>query len=79
VAFVGYGVIGAARSIEQLNNVVLNLEMHPLANKTTNIMLFEHMNEKGEFVPTERHQQFLDDTLAALKEWTELFKTLRKA
>lgn len=77
VAYVGYGVIGAARSIEQINNVVLNLEMHPIVNTTTNLMLFEFMNEKGEFVPAEKHQQWLNGTLASLKEWTGLFNKIR--
>lgn len=78
-AYVGYGVVGAARSIEQLNNIFLNLEVYPIANKTTNISLFEHLNEVGELVPHDRHQDSLDGTLAALKEWTSLFKTLREA
>lgn len=79
IAFVGYGVVGATRSIEQLNNVVLNLEMHPLANVTTNIPLFDYMNEQGQFVPTDRLQRSLESTLSALKEWSELFKRLRSA
>ena len=76
-AFVGYGAVGAARSIEQLAGVLLNLDMHPITNKTTNIMLFEHLDDSGEFVPTERHEHSLKGTLAALKEWTELFNTIR--
>lgn len=79
VGYVGYGVVGAARSIEQLHAVVLNLEMYPIANQTTNILLFEHMNDKGEFVPTDRHQRALEGTLTKLKEWSVLFKTIRQA
>ena len=77
VAYVGYGSLGAARSIEQLNNVFLQLEAHPIVKYATNILLFEHLDDSGTFAATERHESSLDANLVALKEWATLLKQFR--
>lgn len=79
VAYVGYGVMGAARSIEQLNNVLLQINMHPIVSAATNILIFEHVNDKGQFVPVEKHQKALDYTLNQLHDWADLLKKARLA
>lgn len=75
--FVGYGSLGAARSIEALSGVILNLGGVPLTNKTTSILLFEQLDKTGTFVPSERNQQALDATLAALHTWARVLKAGR--
>lgn len=77
VAYVGYGAMGAARSIEQLNNVFLQLDMHPLVKYATNILLFENLDDSGTFVATERHESSLLANLEALRKWSETLKSLR--
>ncbi len=79
VAYVGYGVMGAARSIEQLNNVLLQIHMHPIVSASTNILIFDHLNENGQFVPAEKHQKSLEYTLSQLHDWTGLLRKARLA
>ncbi len=78
-AYVGYGVIGAARSIEAFNSVLLNVDAVPITNTTTNIMLFNQLDENGKFVATEYNQVTLNNSLAKLKQWSELLKPARLA
>jgi len=79
VVFVGYGAAGAARSIDHIASVVLNVELVPLisTSATTNIMLFQSLDENGLFAPNEHHQSSLDSTLSTLKKWIPVIKENR--
>ena len=79
VSYVGYGVMGAARSIEQLNNVLLQIHMHPIVSAATNILIYEHLDQNGQFVPADKHQKALDYTLSQLHDWTKLLRAARLA
>jgi NAD(P)H-dependent FMN reductase len=80
VGFLGYGAMGGARVIEQLVNVTVNLDMIPQnsSGKGTHIMLFQSLNDKGEFVANDHHENSLKKNLANLKKWTRILRDIRE-
>lgn len=70
VGFVGYGVVGGTRAIEQLIPVVTQLFMHPLGGQV-NIPLFSQLDENGDFVPNESNNKALDALLERMKSTLE--------
>ncbi len=66
IAFVGYGSVGAARAIEQLRQVVIELQMIPLRTAVHITKFWELFDEKG--------QLKLDQYNQSLKLVLEQFK-----
>lgn len=80
VAFVGYGAMGAVRSIEQLVNVAAQLNMVPLSGTSHTVKIIEVWNafdEKGKLQDKYIH----GDVEALVKEltwWAKLLQPARK-
>lgn len=77
VAFVAHGSAGGVRSVEQLKQVVLQLNMAPI-NTQVDFNGWVHWDEEGNFKPDERREEQLDRLLADLKWWGEALKTARE-
>lgn len=79
VGYVGYGSVGGARSIEAFSNALLNAEAVPLTSSSTNIMLFNQLDENGNFSASEYNENSLEGTLGKLKHWAKVLKAARQA
>ncbi len=66
IAFVGYGGVGAARGIEQLRQVVVELQMIPLRNAVHICNFWSLYDEKGE-LKLDQYNQSLKSVLDQLK------------
>lgn len=66
VGFVGYGVAGGTRAVEQLIPVTVQLNMIPLGGQV-NLHIFSQMDENGNFSPTERDEESVTNLLSSIK------------
>jgi NAD(P)H-dependent FMN reductase len=66
VGFIGYGVSGGTRAIEQLIPVTVQLNMIPLGGQV-NLHIFSQMDENGNFLPTERDEEAVSNLLSSIK------------
>lgn len=79
VAFVGYGSMGAVRSIEQLVNVAAQLHMVPLSGTANTVRITDvwvAFDESGN-LKSENISGSVEGLLTELKWWGELLKTAR--
>lgn len=78
VGFVGYGVNGGIRAIEQLRQVVINLGMAPV-NPPTHIgfNVFHETDENGELIVHEGKVPAANGLLDELKWWSEALSDAR--
>lgn len=78
VAFVGYGVLGAAASIEQLVNVTAQLNMVPLVSKATKLIdVWAIFDEEGEFNQATLRGSKPEDLMENLVWWAKTLKAAR--
>lgn len=76
IGFVGYGSVGGVRSIEQLRQVVIQLEMVPIQNSINIPEFWKRTNADGSFNADgleEKPKMFLDQ----LMWWAKTLKTGR--
>lgn len=76
VAFVGYGGLGAARSIENLR-VVLAEQGLASTQRTVNFSLITDFENMSTFKPAAFHEGELQELLGQLIGWSGALKTLR--
>lgn len=75
--FVGYGTVGAARSIEHLRGVMGQLN---IADVRPQVSLFLDRDfDAGRFVPTDRHARALGRVADKTVEWGSALKTVRES
>lgn len=67
VGFVGYGVAGGTRAIEQLMPITVQLNMIPLSGQV-NLHIFSQMDQDGNFLPTEQDEESLSNLLSSVKQ-----------
>lgn len=80
VAFVGYGVLGAARSIEQLAPVAAQLNMVPLTSVTVNVIeIWAAFNEDGTPNPANFKGASAEAVVSNLTWWAKALKVAREA
>lgn len=77
VAFVGYGVTGAQRAIDQLGSVSIGLNMVPV-HRQVNIPVYASVHE-GAFTQAEQFNPQLVKVLNQLAWWTDATKKARAA
>jgi NAD(P)H-dependent FMN reductase len=77
VAFVGYGSVGGARSIEQLRNVAVELQMTPVRQAVHIVEQWNHLDEKGNFI-SEPFTKTANLMLDQLTWWTKALKAARE-
>lgn len=81
VAFMGYGAMGAARSIEQLANVVAQVGGMPLSSTSSSVRIIDvwaAFDEAGTVKP-EFIKGHVEGLLRDLSWWGEALKTARQA
>lgn len=77
VAFVGYGSLGASRSIEQLVQVTAQLNMVPIPSSAINVIdLWEAFDDKGNLKP-EKVRGNPDKLITNLLWWADVLKTAK--
>ncbi len=76
-AFIGYGVAGGARAIENLRLVVGNLQMADVTAAVT-LSLFTDFENFSTFKPAPMHEASLKNTLDQVVSWGTALKTTRK-
>lgn len=67
VGFVGYGVAGGTRAIEQLIPVTVQLNMIPLGGQV-NLHIFSQMDQDGNFLPTESDEEAVSNLLSSVRK-----------
>lgn len=78
VAFVGYGVMGAVRSIEQLVQVTAQIGMVPIPYAAVNIIeSYATVDEHGSIKPTAIKGSGTDKLVKELTWWAKLLKPAR--
>jgi NAD(P)H-dependent FMN reductase len=79
IAFVAYGGVGGARSVEQLRLVSIPLQMAPI-RQAVHIPERTYLDEKGDFNPEAliSFAKPADALFTQLLRWANAFKTLRK-
>ncbi len=78
VAFVGYGVLGAARSIEQMIAVVSQIGMVPLGSRAINIInSSEFIDDKGKINQDIIKGSKPEYLFSELAWWAKLLKSVR--
>lgn len=65
VGFVGYGVAGGTRAIEQLIPVTVQLHMIPLGGQV-NLHIFSQMDQDGNFLPTESDEEAVSSLVSSV-------------
>ena len=75
--FVGYGSVGAARSVEQLRLVMANLK---IATVRTQVLLFlsSDFENYSKFKPAQRQEQQVNTVIDEVIAWGEAFALLRE-
>jgi NAD(P)H-dependent FMN reductase len=76
VAFVGYGSVGGARSIEQLREVAVELQMAPIRAAVHMTNFWNLLDEKGQ-IKMESFEASADAMLDQLIWWTDALKEAR--
>lgn len=74
--FVGYGSLGAARSVEQLRMVMAELQVATVRAQVA-LSLATDFKDMKEFTPADRHQKELGTMLDQLVAWGGAMRTLR--
>lgn len=78
VGFVGYGVNGGIRAIEQLRQVVVNLKMTPVNSPThVGFNVFHEIDEQGDLIVHDGKVPAANDLLDELKWWSEALSKAR--
>jgi NAD(P)H-dependent FMN reductase len=77
VAFVGYGSVGAARAIEQLRQVIIELQMVPIRDVVSIANFWSFLDEKGS-LKTESFEHAGDAMLDQLIWWVDALKEARE-
>ena len=67
VGFVGYGVAGGTRAVEQLIPVTVQLNMLPLSHQV-NLHIFTQMDENGNFLPTEQDEEAVSNLVSSVQK-----------
>jgi len=78
VAFVSYGGLGGARSVEQLRQVVINLEMAPILAAVQIANYWSLLDDKGK-IKTESFDDRAKPLLDELIWWGKALKSAREA
>lgn len=73
--FVGYGLVGATRAVEQLRLVMAELHVATVRDQLT-LSLFTDFSD-GEFVPAAHHTEILHRTLDQVVAWSQALAPLR--
>ena len=76
VAFVGYGGLGAARSIEALRMVVAELGLAS-TQRNVNLSLMSDFENMSEFKPAAFHEGEIQELTEQLTAWSGALKTIR--
>jgi NAD(P)H-dependent FMN reductase len=76
VAFVGYGSVGGARSIEQLREVAIEMQMAPIRNSVHMVAPWTLLDEKG-MIKTESFETAGDALIDQLIWWADALKDAR--
>lgn len=78
VGFVSYGgVAGGTRSVQQLRQVVIELQMMPIRNGIHIPMYWSQLNEKGE-LNMDAHKEGAENFLIQLLHWAKILKAARE-
>jgi NAD(P)H-dependent FMN reductase len=77
IGFVSWGGVAGARSVEQLREVVIELQMAPIRNAVHIPNFWTLTDEKGN-LKTESLQKSADDFLDQLLWWAKALKTARE-
>lgn len=78
VGFVSYGgIAGGTRSVQQLRQVVIELQMVPIRNGIHIPMYWSQLDEKGE-LKTEVYKESAENFLHQLISWAQTLKTERE-
>lgn len=78
VAFISYGGIsGGIRSVQQLRQVAIELQMVPIKAGVHIPFYWEHLDDKGNIKPD--NIRGVDAMLDQLIEWTKILKQVREA
>jgi NAD(P)H-dependent FMN reductase len=75
--FVGYGSLGAARSIEHLRMVMAELQVATVRAQVA-LLLATDFKDMSEFTPDDRHKKDLSTMLDQLLAWGEALRTVRR-
>jgi len=80
VGFVSYGGVGGARSVEQLREVIIELQMAPIRNSINIPTPWMLVDEKGDLKPgaLEPFNDARDKFLVQLLWWTKALKSARE-
>lgn len=78
VGFVSWGGVGGARSIEQLRQVAIELQMAPIRNSIHISNFWTMLDENGK-LKTDSLQKSADDFLNQFVWWVSALKTAREA
>ncbi|MGY1695686.1 MULTISPECIES: NADPH-dependent FMN reductase [unclassified Geodermatophilus] len=76
--FVGYGVVGGARAIEQLRLVLAELRVATVRSAVY-LNLFTDFADFTDFTPGTHQVEFLEQTLDQVVEWADALAPLRAA
>jgi NAD(P)H-dependent FMN reductase len=77
VGFVSYGTVGGARSVEQLREVAVELQMVPLRYAVQIVNFWSELDEKGN-LKTEKFKETADNLLSQLAWWAKVLKPVRE-
>lgn len=75
--FVGYGSLGAARSVEQLRLVMAELQVATVRTQVA-LLLTTDLKDMKEFSPDPRHAKDLSTMLDQLQSWGVALRKVRK-
>jgi len=79
VAFVSYGgIAGGTRSVQQLRQVVIELQMVPIRNGV-HVPLYWTLLDKNGKLDMDKHAHGADGLIDQLLSWAKNLKTMRKA
>jgi NAD(P)H-dependent FMN reductase len=76
-AFVGYGVVGAARAVEHLRGILSEVQVAHVRQAMA-FSFFSDFQNFSEFTPGEHHLQYLPVMLDQLEAWADALKPLRE-
>lgn len=78
IAFVGYGTLGAARAVEHLRLMSIELQMAPIREQVA-IDIWSTFNEKGEMLnDQQKHEKKIAELIDQLVWWAKVLKRGRE-
>src|SRR5690606_35282902 len=81
-AFVGYGINGGVRAVEQLRSALAELKVACVRSQVAlglfTDFTFADVTEPGVFTPAEHHLPVLERMLGELVDWSGALATLRR-